>query len=61
MMVCFVQYVPCVEDSVLGIVVDSKADVRAFYCVVLVFRCRRPFDYDLFGVCVWGLEFSGGH
>lgn len=29
-----VQYVPCVKDSVLGIVVDSKADVRAL-CLFL--------------------------
>ena len=27
---CFVQYVPQAGDSVLGIVVDSKADVRNF-------------------------------
>ena len=27
------QYVPYVGDSVLGIVVDSKADVRNFACL----------------------------
>ena len=35
----FVQYVPCAEDAVLGIVVDSKADVSIFevpQCHVLV-------------------------
>lgn len=55
MMILFAQYVPCVEDSVLGIVVDSKADVRLcmlLHYMVLDFRCWH-FVFDLLVLFVW--------
>ena len=48
------QYVPSAGDAVLGIVVDSKADVNHFiYLLVLVKQCDTVFGIDTFLDLCW--------